>query len=192
MIHNVFLTGPTRQGKTTMLKEVLTPYEKTLGGFAIQRLNRQGITYAFRLLNLLEEQYEPEIEGDQEYDDIVIHGKGPGVWQASLHVFNDKGVQALLQALHQKSYPVIMDELGVFEEQALPFQQAVFTLLRSPLPVLGVIKNKKSHFLDTIRNHEQSYILPYTSRKRQSIKQALLIYLKEGMWNPSCNGHSVE
>ena len=39
-----------------------------------------------------------------------------------------------------------MDELGIYERDALEFQAHVFRVLDSPLPVLGVLKDKSSPF----------------------------------------------
>ena len=84
----------------------------------------------------------------------------PGKWQGDAAVFNSKGCRALEKCLGKEEL-VIMDELGIFERDALEFQASVFKILDSRLPVLGVLKNKSNPFLDRVRSHPAVSIWEY-------------------------------
>ena len=48
---------------------------------------------------------------------------------------------------------ILMDELGFLESRAYGFQKAVLEALEGETPVLGVIKPRRSPFLDLVRSH---------------------------------------
>lgn len=148
----LFLTGRPRSGKSSAIQNCLSKYAFPLGGFAVQRLTRQGETWAFRLLDLAEEAYVTHLETDKHFDDIAIYMPEPGKWQGIVAVFNEKGCNALEKCLNTFAL-VIMDELGIFERDAVKFQASVFNVLDSSRSVLGVVKDKSSPFLDKVRSH---------------------------------------
>lgn len=155
MENKLFLTGRPRSGKTTLLQQALRNVD--FGGFAVQRLLKQGETWAFRLLDLSQEPYIAQIESSKPWDDIVIHMSEPGKWRGIKEVFNEKGVLAVNRVLpHQL---LVMDELGIFESDAHLFQNAVHHVMSSDCPILGVIKQKSSPFLDSIRSRTSITIL---------------------------------
>lgn len=173
-----FLKGQPGIGKSTLILQQIKAKQVPYGGFAVQRLNKQGQTYAFRLLDLWNEDYIPHLASQEQYDDIVIYGQGKGQWQGNLTVFNTKGVQSL--KIHCQQKIIIMDELGVFESKATQFQKAVFQALNSPLPVLGVLKNKESPFLDAIAALENVEVfLTNKSNLTQAQKHINLFLEKE-------------
>jgi len=46
---------------------------------------------------------------------------------------------------------IVMDELGRLESAALAFQRAVLARLDGPVPVLGVVRDAQTPFLDAVR-----------------------------------------
>lgn len=157
-MNKILLTGSPRTGKSTLLQQHLQGLR--LGGFAMQRLTKNGETWAFRLLDLAEEPYLTHLESALSWDDIAIALTATGRWRANLQVFEGKGRRALTKCLTGERLPVL-DELGIFEEQALRFQQAVFRVLATNTPVLGVIKCKYSPFLERVRAHPAVRIIPF-------------------------------
>src|SRR5690554_432359 len=158
-MNKLFLTGRPRCGKTTLLRTQVQGFE-SLGGFAVQRLIKRGQTWAFRMLDLAEEPYVPQLESNKAFADIVIYMKSQDKWQGDRSVFDEKGSRALEKCLVTQPL-VIMDELGIFEREALAFQASVRNVLDSPLPVLGVIKDKTNPFLDQVRQLPQVQIERY-------------------------------
>jgi len=172
-MNKILLTGRPRCGKSSLIQNILSRFELPLGGFAMQRLTKTGKTWAFRLLDLTEESYASHQESDKLFDDIAIYMSVPGKWQGNIKVFNGKGSNALEKCLGGNQL-VIMDELGIFERDALAFQASVFKILNSSLPVLGVLKDKSNPFLDNIRNHPDVSIFEYPGEQvEQKIQQLL-------------------
>lgn len=159
-MNKLFITGRPRCGKSTIIRNRIAPLGFDLGGFSIQRLTRKGETWAFRLLDLADEPYVTHLESNKLFDDIAIFMATPGKWQGAAAVFNSKGCRALEKCLGKEEL-VIMDELGIFERDALEFQASVFKILDSRLPVLGVLKNKSNPFLDRVRSHPAVSIWEY-------------------------------
>lgn len=157
-MQKLFLTGRPRTGKSSLLQKYLK--DLSLSGFAMQRLTRDGLTWAFRLLDLAEEPYITHLESEDPWPDIAIYQAIPGKWQGVTVVFETKGRQSL-ERCHHHSDVVIMDELGIFETQASGFQRAVFQTFDSPRAVLGVLKDKHTPFLDRVRSHSAVRILPF-------------------------------
>ncbi len=150
MGNNFFLTGPPRRGKSSLILDFLPSISGPVGGFVVQRMVLSGETVAFRLADLQQEPYLLTLPFRGRVSDPVIYQeKNNPRWTPVLSTFNQKGTRALQNAAHCSL--VIMDELGIFEEEALPFQRAVLKCLGSSQPVLGVIKQKSSPFLDRVR-----------------------------------------
>ncbi len=150
MITNFFLTGRPRRGKSTIIARFLPLIQGPAGGFFVQRLLMGGETRAFRLVDLLEEPYHLQQPLTGRISNLLIYQKKNSPhWTPVVSTFNLVGVRALQRAAHCPL--LIMDELGIFEEKAVPFQKAVLDRLRSPQTVLGVLKNKQGRFLNNIR-----------------------------------------
>lgn len=162
----LFLTGRPRCGKSTLIQNSLKGSPYPLGGFAVQRLTWVGMTWAFRLIDLREEDYVTHLESSKEFADIAICMLYPGKWQGISAVFDTKGRLALERCLDKKVL-VVMDELGIFERDAFRFQKSVLQVLDSKLPVLGVLKDKSNPFLDAVRQHSDVKILDYPSDQVQ-------------------------
>lgn len=159
-MRKVFLTGRPRCGKSTLLQKALHTFNYAVGGFAMQRLLDRGDTWAFRLLDLSHEPYITHLESNQKYDDIAIYRISAEKWAGNPEVFDGKGRKSLIKCLDSPRL-VIMDELGIFEKDALDFQASVFAILDSSVPVLGVIKAKSNPFLDKVREHKSVEILNF-------------------------------
>lgn len=169
-MHKLLLTGRPRCGKSSLLQKNLTGLP--LSGFAMQRLTRGGETWAFRLLDLAEEPYVTHLESEESWDDIAISLLAPGKWRGNTRVFEGKGRRALEKCL-QANDLAVLDELGIFESEALNFQQAVFDILDSDLPVLGVLKDKHSPFLDQVRAHPAVEIVHFPEPEAVARVEAL-------------------
>lgn len=150
-MRKILLSGRPRCGKSTLIHTSLAGFP-VLGGFVTQRLTWKGETWAFRLLDLSEEQYITHLETKKEYPDIAIIMTAPGQGHGITQVFDTKGRIALERCWDSRVL-VVMDELGKFEKDAYKFQAGVSKTLDGDLPVLGVIKDKSSPFLDGIRCH---------------------------------------
>jgi nucleoside-triphosphatase len=170
-MQKLLLTGRPRCGKSSFLQNALAGLP--LAGFAIQRLTTCEETWAFRLLDLSAEPYLSHLETIEDQGDIAISLASPGKWQGDTGVFEEKGCLALEKCLDSPRI-AIMDELGIFEREAHKFQQTVFRLLDSDLPVLGVLKDKHTPFLDGVRAHPAVQVLPFPSPEAAGLVRDLI------------------
>lgn len=173
----LLLTGRPRSGKSSLIQNSLIEFEHPIGGFAVQRLTRNRETWAFRILDLNDEAYVTHLESNKLYDDIAIFMTAQGKWQGETAVFDGKGRWALERCLGVNQL-VIMDELGIFERDALAFQALVYKILDSDLSVLGVIKSKSNLFLDAVRSHNSVSILDIDTQHIEMSVQDLLTQVK--------------
>ncbi len=151
---HVFLTGPKRVGKSTLIGKVLMLYSGHLGGFRTVRTREfLGNRWSVHLLpgdgsqgpgreNLLFLCGEPGLDGTGRFDAL-----GP-------------------QALLLPGELVLMDELGPHEEEAQAFRRAVWDTLDGNKPVLGVLQHPFSPFLESIARREDVTLLKITPDNR--------------------------
>jgi len=69
---------------------------------------------------------------------------------------------------------ILMDELGVREEDAPNFQRNVLRALNETIPVLGVVQQRVSPFLDAVRAHPGAEVWTVTRENREDVFQRLL------------------
>jgi nucleoside-triphosphatase len=133
LIKNIFLTGKIQVGKSTIINKILTGYSRCVSGFKTFPYYEQGQLSGFYFAPLLKELIPEELP-------FIGRNLGNNCWSAYPAVFDNLGTRILNACLLKKSSLCIMDELGFFESNAFQFQKKVFEVLRSPIPVLGVIK----------------------------------------------------
>ena len=84
-------------------------------------------------------------------------------------IFDTYGVYSLKNIPVQST--VIMDELGVMEDQAKLFKAKVFSILRGNYNVIAAIRDKHTPFLDEIRNTKNTIVLDLEQSNREAIKK---------------------
>lgn len=194
MPHNFFLTGPKRCGKSTLLQKYVGPYRKLWGGYFVQRVvSGDGGSFAFRLVDLAsQEDYSLEVERASltgMVNQIVLNEKEKGV-KAFPATFETAGTDILRAALYYGGTPVLMDELGRFEQEAPSFMKAVSEVLDAQAPVLGVIKKEHNPFLDSVRNRPDIELVDWEKYSYEEIDRKLRRFLLDAGQSVSLkNGH---
>ena len=161
---SIFLTGEVGIGKSTVIDKTLSLLPKiVLGGF--RTISADPITEAALLDVFIESAWE---QAPHDRDHLVGTRWANNLFTAYPAVFDDVGA-LILDSPPAKAKLLIMDELGIMESDAEHFKQAVLVALQGPLPVLGVIKPKKTGFLDSIRTHENSMVIEVTAQNREAL-----------------------
>lgn len=166
---HVFLTGEVQCGKSTALARALKQISRPLFGFRTLFTDRYNDNKALYML-------PADFTGSPAEAQIVawfINGKPQPLTQR----FNDIGATLLCKAQQHPEGLILMDECSRFERDALDFQKEIFNCLDSDIPVLGVVRQNASGWVDGIRNHPNVKLLTVTEENRDSIPNEIIKYL---------------
>jgi nucleoside-triphosphatase len=152
---HLFLTGQKGAGKSTLIRGLLAEETGRLGGFFTVR--HEGGVYLLPAAK--ERTFTPE---------SLLFRCGHGGDPAR---FDDLGCAALADTAGCRL--LVMDELGPHEEAALRFQAAVFRTLDGSTPILGVLQQAQSQFLDRIARHPRVTVLTVTEENRNTLAAEL-------------------
>ncbi|NPV70396.1 MAG: hypothetical protein HPY55_07100 [Firmicutes bacterium] len=155
---NLFLTGPSGAGKTTVLFRALKELNVVAGGYVVKRVYHRGRLCAMDIVDLAG-------AGRARLLDL----QDPGRPQANPEAFLTVGVSAIRRAMSDRLV-IVVDEIGRFELAAPLFLEAVTEALDFPLPVTGVLKQESNWFLDRIRSRADVRIVEVSRDAREAAK----------------------
>jgi nucleoside-triphosphatase THEP1 len=92
--------------------------------------------------------------------------------EAFPEAFDTTGVE-LLASSGRKGI-TLMDELGFLEKDAHAFQAAVFARLEQDVPVLGVLRDTHTAFLDAVRAHPRVKLMRVSLENRDDVPDMML------------------
>lgn len=181
---NLLLTGEIQVGKTTIINRLLEELQLTPSGFKTLRQIIEGKHVGFIM-----EDLTGIVPVDCNPLYIAKPGGEPrelqrpqGRWEPVTGTFEYWGVKILQESLASPKDLILMDELGHFESTAFTFQRKVLECLSSPIPVLGVVKQRSTDFLDHVRSRADVNIVTITIDNRNeqydNIKKILRRYLR--------------
>ena len=171
---HVFLTGEIRVGKSTLIRRWLEAHPGLrLGGFrTVWRKAKGAEDNSFHIIPAGREV--PLTEANRTG---LRRGVFPDREAADFpEVFDTLGVELLSNA--EDCDLLIMDEIGVSEERAKLFQQAVLRCLDGDVPVLGVVKDKPGTLTDAVRRHPKTALLTVTPDDREEVMGRLIALLE--------------
>lgn len=155
MTGHLFLTGPKGVGKSTLIRGLLAEESGPLGGFFT--VKHEGGIYLLPAAG--ERAFTPE-----NFLFRCGHGGDPAR-------FDDLGCAALADTAGCRL--LVMDELGPHEAEARRFQAAVFRALEGDTPIIGVLQQAESEFLDRIARHPQVTVLTVSEENRNALAAEL-------------------
>ena len=158
MKQNVFLTGPRQIGKSTALRCFLAGYPGRIGGF-LTRWNPDGQT--------LHMMSAAAPEGFTE-ENIIARRVNSGL-QPDPAAFDRIGCQLL----NVPADLLVMDELGFMEREAEAFCTRVWQCLSADIPVVGVVRQTGSIFMDQLQQDPNTAIWHLDGSNRDDIPEQL-------------------
>ena len=145
---HIFLQGKSGVGKSTVLRQVFTPYSPVTVGFSVQRLTENGKRVGFRAATLENGFPPPEAEYHSGMDGVfILHRK----WDFT------PLEKVILCVKKQIASPgakiVLLDEIGGIELTSSVFMDALEGILIGGLVCFGVFKSRENLL------HTQSQLL---------------------------------
>lgn len=165
---HVFLTGERQVGKSTLMNQVLCFLKQNPSGFVTRPYYIEERVKGYYLHSLV-----PCKENDMP---ISIRHQASAI--PILSSFNEFGTLVLQHSRKDESSLILMDELGVLEEEAEAFKAEVLACLDGEKRVVGIIKKADSPFLHQIRTRKDTSVLELTANNRAEIYNQLLFMLK--------------
>lgn len=182
MKKNLFLTGRTKCGKSSILRRELLPYLDKVGGFFIQRVFCGGKCYGFKMMEVKDEHYYNLIKHTNSIEtecDLIVYLSENGRWEPCLKTFEETGVDILERAYKSNKKVILMDELGRFEQYAPRFRSLVDEILEAPVFVIGVLKKEENLFLEEIRERNNVTVVDLDVWDYEDSVRAVRSFLKE-------------
>lgn len=171
-IKNIFITGAIHIGKSTILNKVIErlPDFKIAGfrtlpifedkkkkGFRFETLQGRGKIFA-----------HIDLKTETQFD----------VYQFDPEIFEQIGVASLKKAI-EKSDLILMDEIGMMEQRAVKFRQAIIACLNSPKLVLGSFQQRASWFSAILKERKDTAVFPINKINRDSIPELIIELIKK-------------
>ena len=164
MKKHIFLTGERQIGKSTAVSKALQMLNVTPGGFRTAGANVKEDGSSDVML------YPAEMRPE---DGQKAAHRMPDKREAYPEIFDTYGASLL----KRPAKLILMDELGFLESDAKTFQQTVCETLDGATPVLGVIRNKKTAFLDAVRTRDDIILLTLTKENRDFIPEKIVYFM---------------
>lgn len=164
---NLFLTGEVGIGKSTILQKALKEINLSLGGYITQRVFEENYM-KFIVKSLYDDREEYaiiKVDFDKELKEVFTESFETGL------------VTILDKSLKYRDL-IVLDELGIVENDIDIFTSKVFELLDSKKIVFGVLKDEDCKFLNDIRDRDDVTIIRITKENRDYILEDILNLLK--------------
>lgn len=172
---HIFLTGVSGIGKTTIIESVISGLELLLGGFRTigEKVPNGTPSYVYLYPIKAGKQGEAlSYKGNGSAERFVVASRdGVGSYHAFPEIFDEAGTAALEDL--EGAELILMDELGFMENEAYRFQDKVMNVLDGHLPILGVIKQKDTPFLERVRSHPNVAVIEITESNRDEVAAIL-------------------
>lgn len=132
---HLFLEGPVRTGKSTLIRQCITPWLSQMGGFSCQRMWENGSPCGYRLTAACEIALDAPF--DSQAPGLFLWHREHGT-EKYPQVFETLGIQLLEEA--KNSSLILLDEIGGIELRVPVFRQKLYEILTGPVPCIGVLK----------------------------------------------------
>lgn len=163
MRKNIFLTGKSGCGKSTLLNKILDSLNIKYSGYR---------TLPYYINDKFKGFY---IHGyvDYEYNFSPISIKvGDRKSIGIKETFQNTGYEILKRSrTSEENNLILMDEIGIFEEEAINFKREIIKSLECEKNVLGVIKKKENTFLKEISERSDVLVIDIEDKTSLEVEE---------------------
>ena len=173
---HVFLTGEVQIGKSTAINRALDILNLNIGGFRTMFLNRSEVN---RTLHILDAGRADDAVNSKN----VIAEFDKNSPRVSIECFETLGVEYIRKAISSAQL-IILDECGTLEANAAKFKQTILESLEGAKPILGVVKDKESVWLEQIKQHPNVHLITVTLENRDDVPAEIIKVLSSYKLKP--------
>ena len=156
---NVFVTGPPRCGKTTLIEKLVLRIENPVIGFFTREIRERGRRSGFLIMTL---------DGRKG---VLAHENLKGKPRVGKYGVNLQDIDQIAVPSMIPSKPgqvVVVDEVGKMECYSYAFRDALTEVLNSQYPVIGSIAQKGGRFIQQIKERADLLMVHVTEGNRDA------------------------
>ncbi|MFP4641107.1 MAG: NTPase [Chloroflexota bacterium] len=171
----LLLTGPPGTGKTTLIREVLSRFNLSAGGFYTGEIKEEGTRTGFEITTL------DGASATLAHIDI----KGPprvGKYGVDLKGLEQVGIPAIYDAIKNRDL-VIIDEIGKMELFSESFRKAVMEAVESGKPLLGTIMLKSHPWADKLKELNGVEIITVDKDNHEDVRQWIASWISSATYD---------
>ncbi len=156
----IFLTGPPRCGKSTLIEKLVRQLDRPLTGFFTREIQERERRTGF------------SINTFDGKDGVLAHEKSRSRVRVGKYGVNIDELDRIAVPAMTPSRPdqiVIIDEIGKMECFSPRFRETLMKILDSPNPVIGSIAQKGSSFVEKIKERKDVLLVTVSEENRDSL-----------------------
>lgn len=168
---NIFLTGISGCGKTTLINKILDDLNIKYSGYRTKPYYIKDLNKGFYM--------EGYIKSTNNFSPISIkfENKKP---IPILETFEVLGCEILRESINDlNSKLILMDEIGVLEDKALNFKKEIIRSIESQKIVLGVIKKKDNEFLNFLKERKDIVVFDIENTTNKQLEEIYFYIINE-------------
>jgi nucleoside-triphosphatase len=156
---NIFVTGPPRCGKSTLMEKLIARIEKPTIGFFTRQITENGQRVGFSVTTL---------DGKEG---VLAHVNMKGRFRVGKYTVNLLDIDQIAVPSMLPSTPddvVVVDEVGKMECFSPIFKQVLMKLLDSDHQVIGSIAQKGDKFIQEIKARDDVLLFNVSAENRDT------------------------
>ena len=162
---NIFITGPPRCGKSTLIEKVVSSIERPVTGFFTREIREGGKRIGFSINTL---DGREGILAHQNIDSQLNVGK----YGVNLNDIDSIAVPSMIPA--RKEEIIVIDEIGRMECFSHLFRETLLRALDSPNWIIGSIAQKGDPFIQKIKGRDDVMVIEITPQNRNTEANKIL------------------
>ena len=166
---NLFVTGPPRSGKSTLIQKVLAKLNNPATGFFTREMREGGERVGF-FINTVDGR-----EGILAHRSMRSRYR-VGKYGVNLKDIDGIAVPAMIPSGHEEI--IVIDEIGKMECFSPLFRETLIEVLDSQNRIIGSIARKGDPFIEEIKRREDVMAISVTIQNRDILVDQLLATLK--------------
>ncbi len=163
-VPRLFLTGPPRAGKTTVIERILSSMHSPASGFHTREIRQKGHRMGFRIVTL---------DGKEG---LLAHREMGGPYKVGAYGVDVESLEKIAVASIVDRPPweiLVIDEVGKMECLSAKFCQAVRKALLGPNPILGSLGLKGGGFMEEVRKWPGLRLIQVTPANRNELPELI-------------------